>query len=778
MTRALGGGWLPPISLVLGSLGALLFTGLPSTRLLWLLTGCGVAALLVPSTRWLAAILLACCWSLWNFQWRLDDRLEPSLSGQLRTVTGVIASIPQSFDDYVSFRFQTSDSATDALTGLRLPRTLLLRWYQEWPALSAGERWRFELLLKPPWGPVNFQGPDREQWLFASGIGGVATIRSGWLEAPSDPYTARLAVLRESIFIRIGQQLDNRRTAAIVQALAVADRSGLAAEDRELLALTGTSHLLAVSGLHIGLAAAGGILLTRVLGWLLPMPFLVHGFHWLVLGGGALVATAYAALAGFGVPTVRSLTMLLVALAAISAKRAIHPVRGWLLALAAVLLIDPFAPLAAGFWFSFTAVAALLWLFMPRRGHRGGWRTPVLAQSAVILALLPVSAAWFGGFSWIALAANLVAIPVVSFGVVPLVLGGVASLALSGQVAGFLWFIAAGVSNLLLSFLEQMAAVQGQLTPLAAPNLIGSLVALLGAALLLLPRGIMARWLGLFLLAPLFLPPAQKADDGGMELEVLDAGQGTAAVLRSAGRVLLYDSGPGDGTGRDMVQSVIAPALARAGRHAPDHVIISHGDLDHAGGLGSLRARYPLATYRGNLPHPLADMQDCRTPLAWAWRDTVLRVLHPSPGLPYRGNDSSCVLDIARGGRRILLSGDISAAVEARLLRNNLLLPSEILLVPHHGSLTSSSAALIDAVQPKLAVVTASLGNRFGFPRPEIRERYEKAGVPFWSTGECGALRIVLNSDGSLRATSARLQRPAVWRWPAAAHCPGDWRLP
>jgi competence protein ComEC len=171
-------------------------------------------------------------------------------------------------------------------------------------------------------------------------------------------------------------------------------------------------------------------------------------------------------------------------------------------------------------------------------------------------------------------------------------------------------------------------------------------------------------------------------------------------------------------------------------------------------------------------------MEDCRAPLAWAWQDTVLRVLHPSPGLPYRGNDSSCVLEVERGGRRILLSGDISATVEARLLRGGLLLPSEVLLVPHHGSLTSSSPGLIEAVRPRLAVATAGLGNRFGFPRAEVRRRYERAGVPFWSTGDCGALRIVLSGDGSLAATSARLRRPAIWRWPAAARCPGDWRLP
>jgi len=778
VTEAVGGGWLPPTGLVLGSLGALLFTALPPPWALWLLTGCGLAALLTRPTRWLAAPLLACCWSLWHFQLRLDDRLEPALAGQVLPVSGVISSMPQPFDRYVSFLFEPSDSGPEPRSRPGLPRTLLVRWYEDWPELSAGQSWRFELLLKPPWGPVNFQGPDRERWLFANGVGGVASVRSGRLEAEPGTNGARLAMLREAVFAQIGEHLAGGPSTGVVQALAVADRSGLSGEDRQLLALTGTSHLLAISGLHIGLAAAGGMLVTRGLGLVLPLPLLVHGFHRLVLVGGALAAAAYAALAGFGVPTVRSLTMLLVLLAAISARRAVHPARGWLLALATVLLIDPCAPLAAGFWFSFMAVAALLWLFVPRRGIRAGWRTPVLAQAAVILVMLPASALWFQGFSWVGFAANLVAIPVVSFAVVPLVLSGVAVLSLSGQAAGLLWSGAASVSGLLLGFLEQLAAVQGRLTPLTAPTLPESLVALLGGTLLLLPRGFPVRWLGLFLLAPLFLPPAQRQDEGAMELEILDAGQGTAVLLRSAGRVLLYDSGPGDGAGHDMVRSVIAPALARSGDREPDRVIISHGDLDHAGGLASLRRHYPRAGYHANLSRPPADLEDCRVPLAWAWQDTMLRVLHPSPGLPYRGNDSSCVVEVERGGRRILLSGDISATVEARLLRDGLLLPSEVLLVPHHGSLTSSSPGLIAALRPRLAVATAGLGNRFGFPRAEVRQRYERAGVPFWSTGECGALRIVSRGDGSLAATSARLQRPAIWRWPAAAHCPGDWRLP
>jgi len=761
----------------MGSLAALALSSIPPPWLLCSAACAGALALLFRPVRWLGALVLACIWTLWNFQLRLDDRLQPEFAGRVTPVSGIISSIPRQYDDYVSFRFEPRQQAlTGTAAAMRIPRTLLVRWYEEWPPLGAGQAWRLELLLKPPWGPVNFQGPDREKWLFASGIGAVASVRAGHLEAEAGVGGNWLTGLRESIFLHIGHSLADAREAGFVQALAVADRSSLSRSDRQLLALTGTSHLLAISGLHIGLAAAAGMLLTRSLGWLLPLTSMGRGFHLLGLGGGALAAAAYAALAGFGVPTVRSLLMLLAVTTAISASRSVHPARAWLLALAAVLLVDPFAALGAGFWFSFMAVGALLWIFVPRRG-RGGWlRSLLIAQAAVTLVLLPVSAVWFQAFSLVGFAANLVAIPVVSFGVVPFVLAGVAALCVSAPLAGLTWSVAGSVAGVLLDFLEVMASLQGEMTLLVAPSLAVALLALLGAFLLLLPRGIPGRWLGVFLLAPLFLPGAQRTDATALDMEILDVGQGTAVLLRTDGRTLLYDSGPGDGAGRDMVSSVIVPAINRAGGQPPDRVVISHGDMDHAGGLWSLRARYPTATFDANLPRPQPGVGPCHAPMGWRWRATVFRVLHPSGALPYLGNDSSCVIAIERHDGHVLLSGDISEAIEARLLLEGMK-PAQLLLVPHHGSRSSSSPAFLEAVGPELAVATASLGNRFGFPKPEIRRRYETAGIPFWSTGECGALRIVVHADGRLAADSARLRRPAVWRWPAADGCP-DHPLP
>jgi competence protein ComEC len=267
------------------------------------------------------------------------------------------------------------------------------------------------------------------------------------------------------------------------------------------------------------------------------------------------------------------------------------------------------------------------------------------------------------------------------------------------------------------------------------------------------------------------MPPAQQGRDGELSLQVLDAGQGTAALVNSGEYLLLYDSGPGDGRQQNIVAGVIAPALAGMHRNAPSEIIISHADLDHAGGVQSLLALYPDAHYRVNLNGRHNELPACTSPLIRTHSGIRMETLHPTPWLPYLGNDSSCVISLASAGGSVLLSGDISEVIENRLIRAGLA-PHRLLLVPHHGSNTSSSRAFIETLRPEVAIATASLGNRFGFPRAEIRERYESAGVKFWSTGECGALRVLLGADGTLHADSARRQRNRIWRWPAAANCP------
>jgi competence protein ComEC len=288
--------------------------------------------------------------------------------------------------------------------------------------------------------------------------------------------------------------------------------------------------------------------------------------------------------------------------------------------------------------------------------------------------------------------------------------------------------------------------------------------------MLLLPRGVPQRWLGILLLSPMLVAP-QRPAEGEMQVDLLDVGQGTALLVNSRRHLLAYDSGPGDGKEFNLVNSVIRPAVRGSGHDAPDRIMVSHTDLDHSGGLQGLRETYPDTLVYASLKKASEGIEPCNDMLRWRSDGFTFQVLHPSPYLPYIGNDSSCVLRINGGKVTVLLTGDISAAVERRLLRDY---PGKltVLLAPHHGSKTGSSAAYLDGTTPAIAIAAAGLGNRFGFPHKEVRQRYRDAGVRLWSTDACGALRLQLTVEGEIQAFSARRLRPAPWRWPAGSYCP------
>lgn len=726
-----------------------------------------LALLLSRPLRTAGLALIAFTWCLFCFQQRLDDRLDVGLAGQWLTLTGTVVSIPRVTADAIHFQFKPDGWNLPS----HPPARIMLSGYREWPDIRTGQRWRLQARLKPPWGRVNFSGADRERWFFANGIGAVGSISGGELLAENQGLGARTQVLRERIGQAIDRAVSDAAGRAVIRALAIADRNDMSDEIRSLLTLTGTTHLLAISGLHIGLAALGGAVLARAALGLLLLGR--AGRFTITLSGlvGIAVALAYALLADLGVSTLRSVAMLLAGVVALLASRVLHPLHTLLLALAAVLLLDPFAPLLAGFWFSFLAVLALLLLFRTRTTRRSRFRALVMAQGAVITVLLPVSASWFGAFSLSGLAANLVAIPWVSLFLVPFVLGGIALLPLAPELAELAWAIAARSVSILLAVLELFSLVQGELVSLTRPRPWQLAVALAGSLLLLLPAALRWRFYGLFLLLPLFLPVKSSGRAGSIEAEVLDVGQGTSLIVTTAGKTLLYDSGPGDGGANNLVHSVIEPALASNGVNAPDRIVISHGDMDHAGGLYSLLKRYPDARFMANLPPGLHALPTCRAGQEWSWNGVVFTVLHPSAGLPYLGNDSSCVLSVVSQEARLLITGDISSLVESRLLAEGLPAHAAV-LVPHHGSLSSSGRAFIERLNADVAVVTAGLGNRFGFPREEIVSRYRQADTRLWSTSDCGAVRFSLDSTGEIRASSARRERNRIWRWPAAHNCP------
>ena len=755
------------LSLAAISLGVLVSPLLPALPPWWFTLWAIPLALILLKFRHrlLLLFLAALSWSLLHYHFQLADRLDSTWAGQARSVEGTISSLPQDLGELSRFRFSPAAGQPG------LPRSILVNWYRERPELRAGQQWRLDLRLKPPWGKVNFNGPDHERWLFANGIGGTGSVRSGQLLAEAGPAVPPAQEARGAVKEAIARKVDDDRSGGVVLALATADRSGISRGDTQLLRVTGTAHLLAISGLHIGLAAAGGMLLARALLWMLPLAGSATRPYRFTLVTGLAAGAAYAVLADLGVSTVRALLMLAAGLFAWSFARATHPYQDLVLARAVLLVADPLAPLGAGFWFSFLAVSALLAQFQPRRGTVRWWNALPMAQAAVFLVLLPVNAAWLGGFSLSGLPANLLAIPWVSFLVVPPVLAGVVALPLPDIFSGFSWSLAGLAISGLFHMLEWFGDVQPFLLATRSPGLPALLLACSGAVILLLPRGLPGRWTGLFLLLPLILPAPGPAGENELLVEALDVGQGTAVAVRTKNELVLYDTGPGDGAGLDQVGSAIAPMVAALGRAAPDRVVVSHGDLDHTGGLHSLVTRYPGVRLIGSVRGDVAGVDRCIAETAWATDGFDFRVLHPSAGLPYLRNNSSCVLSVSNGKAGILLSGDIEDNVENRLVAEGLG-RHDLLLVPHHGSNSSSSTAFLDTVMPQAAIASAGLGNRFGFPRNEVRGRYAERGIELWSTGECGGIRVRMGGRGGLEASSARKQRKRIWRWPAAADCP------
>jgi competence protein ComEC len=726
-----------------------------------------ILLLIFKPSRWQVALTIGLLWTIFQLNTRLNERLEPALASTVHTVEGRIESLPEVFENFTRFQFKPSLSSSST----SLPHIILVYWFRNSPALEPGEPWRLDLRITPPWSRINFQGPDKERWLFAEGIGALATVSAGQ-RIQSDPALFHgWDSIRQTLRLQIGKILSSNERLGVVLALAIADRSKLQSSQRDVLAQTGTSHLLAISGLHVGLAALLGLWFARPLLMFIPGCWRGRLIYPATLLAGFTTAFIYAGLAGFGTSTVRALVMLSVGLLALLSGRAIHPGQALTVALVSVLLLDPFSVLGAGFWMSFSAVAALMFIFTPRHTACEIKVVQLIrAQAGIMVFLLPLNAWWFQSVSGSGLIANLLAIPWLSLVVVPLVLLGIVALPVFYGLSEYA-FIAAGYSAQgLLAVLSVIADIPASSSKLFQPNICSTLLATIGALCLVLPRGITCRWLGLLLFLPLY-SPGETLLDSELKLEVLDVGQGTAVLAQSAQHLLIYDTGPGNGLDYDLVDQVIEPAIMQSGHSGPDSFLISHADLDHAGGLGRLMELYPETNVWANLPVPKPGIESCHEPRNWIWEGVNFEVLHPTQYLPYQGNDSSCVLSIRSKNFSILLPGDISETVENRLGSLGLA-PHNVLLVPHHGSNTSSSLAFLETVSPDIAIATAGLGNRFGFPRKKVRERYRKLGIPLWSTGECGAIRLKLSGEGQITAHSARRVRKAPWRWPASKNCP------
>lgn len=716
-------------ALALGLLALRFLPALPSTG--WLIAVLALALMLLPFRTYpLAFFLLGLSWACISAQSALDDRLKPALDGQTRWIEGRVIGLPQRTGEAV--RFELADSRS---RNARLPKRIRVSW-RGGPPVHSGERWRLAITLKRPAGLLNFHGFDQEAWLLAQRIGATGTVKDGERLAP-----ARNA-WRDSVRQRLMAVDAQGREAGLI-ALVLGDGSGLATTDWQVLQDTGTVHLLVISGQHIGLLA--GLIYGLIAGlarygcWPSTWPWLPWACG---LAFGA--ALGYGLLAGSGVPVQRACVM--VGLVLLWRLRFRHLGLWWplLLALDGVLMLEPLASLQPGFWLSFAAVAVLILAFGGRLGPWSLWQAWTRPQWLIAIGLFPALLVLGLPISLSAPLANLVAVPWISLVVLPLALLGTALLPLPFVGEGLLWLAGGALGGLF----NALAWLAGQMPAwIPAEVALGYwLVSLLGAVLLLLPKGLPFRVLGWPMLLLAAFPPREEVPHGQVEVLQLDVGQGQSLILRTRHHTLLYDAGPRSGT-FDLGARVVLPSLRKLGVRELDMMLLSHADADHAGGAAAVARGMPIKRVVGGetegLPAFLAT-QPCVSGERWSW-DGVTFELWQWPDA-INGNPKSCVLQVQANGEGLLLTGDIDSAAERAMLASPLAVPTDWLQAPHHGSRTSSSWAFLERLQPRSVLISRGRGNAFGHPHPQVMARYQRLGSQVYDSAEQGALRLQLGA--------------------------------
>ncbi|MEO5810736.1 MAG: DNA internalization-related competence protein ComEC/Rec2 [Rhodanobacter sp.] len=732
-------------------------------------------ALLVPALllwprrrwRWVVFVLLGVGWAIWRGTSAMDARLPRTLEGSDFEVVGTLADLPDRRPDAVRFTLNV-EQATLAGKPVALHGHVTVSWYGAAPLLTPCSRWHLLLRLKRPRGLLNPGGRDSERSALERGVHARGYVRE-------DPRNRQIVGgrwcvdrLRAAIASSVARYVSDPHDAALLQALAVGDTRGLQQHDWEVARANGVSHLIAISGFHVGVAAVFGVGVVWLLYQLWPRCALWLPRMQAEAAAALLVAGVYSALAGFGLPTVRTLLMIAVVALARCSRRGSRGGHSLALALWLILLVDPLAVLSAGFWLSFVGVGFLM-LCLHARGHgvRAFLRELTTGQWVMTVSLLPLTLWFFGQASLVGAVSNLLAVPFVSFVIVPCALLGTLLLGLYPPLATPVWWLAGQLMHAQWALLEHMALWPGAHWYLPSVHLGALVLAVVGALWLFLPRGIPLRWLGLLLFLPLLLPPLTLPRAGEFQVWVLDVGQGLSVALRTRRHVLVYDTGARYPSGFDLGDAVVVPALHALGINHLDLLMISHADNDHAGGAAAVAAAFPDAVrYSGEVARMPVPMQPCVAGQAWQWDGVRFDVLNPPPGpVSKKRNDHSCVLLVAGRRGRMLLTGDISSRVEPQVAAAVVPGVPPVLLVPHHGSKSSSSAAFLTALQPPFAVVSAGWRNRFGHPRPEVLARYANAGVPVLNTAVAGAIPLDFPADGMAQALPGWRERlPRYWR--------------
>jgi len=756
----------------------------------------------------------------WNARYaenRLENILSIDLEGKEFSLEGRVAALPQSNSSGAKFAFEVDRAIADREVRIDFPKRIYLSWQPAWrnpqeiPEIIPGQRWRLKAKLKRPYGSLNPYTFDFERWSFHQDFGASGSIRSGELLIDRDiallEFEMRMELGRWHLRKKIQSILPgDARYVGVLIALVIGDQNAINQDDWQVFNATGIGHLISISGLHVTMLAGVGASLAAFI-WRRRNWPLIAPVSKVAAVSGFTTAFIYAWLAGFQIPAQRTMYMVGVVAFALWTGRNPRSFDIWWWALAFVLLIDPMAAYTPGFWLSFGAVAAILYAMGDSSGLLGiptgrelevHWiqrtlqalREACRVQAVVTLALLPFTLFWFYQVSIVSPLANAFAIPLVSYIVTPLAIAG----ALLPEFIGrYLLMPAHASMEYLALVLERMAGWSWSVVWARQPEWWKLLISGCGIIYAIRPGDIGETWkrrlLAITLSIPLFTWPTQfneRLNPGEFRAIVLDIGQGTAVLIETANRRLLYDTGPIQGAKDDAGQRIILPYLRGRGIHQVDRIVISHSDSDHIGGAASLLKQIQFDSMMGSLPSNNPLLQNlqvrnipaipCRFGQRWEWDGVEFVIWHPHEETTFtdqyfgKPNEMSCVLEVRNQQSSFWLTGDVERQGEAAITeRLDSVLLQEIgdrefvFMAPHHGSKTSSSLALLEKLKPDQAFAQNGYRNRYGHPHPDVTARYQKLGVPFYQTPETGAQTWLFRNNTKSSTQFMRASMKRLW---------------
>lgn len=748
---------------IVGNIIALFMPVLPSISVLIILSI--IFFVLAPVRIRISGLVLiiSFSWTVTYSHYQLHQKLPEPWQGKAFIVEGYIDSIPDINQHRAQFLFRTTKlcKQQDCQTW---KRNIQLSWYGEHPPLSVNQHWRFFVRLKRGRGLLNPVGMDYSAYLLQAKIAGIGYINAKEQNVLlSDSKKKNLLALRATLHHMIELAIDTKKVRGIVNALTIGEKSEISKMDWKILQATGTNHLVAISGLHIGMIAGLFFLIGQRL-WRIHSKLLLYlpAQH-----AGAIIAMIaafiYAGLAGFAIPTQRALIMLVFALFAILSHRKLTLFQLLLYAWIAILIDNPLAVLSRGFCLSFLAVFILNYGFFNRLEKSSSFMTWFKAQWLIGFGMLPITLIYFGQYSVVGFVANVIAIPLVGFIIVPVILFVCFWNWLFPEYSAWLWFLVEKLIELFWQLLTYLAKLPHSVwyPHFTQPWLIA--IVIIAIIILLAPRGLPGRSLAWFGLFPLLLPYSGLLS-GQAKVTLLDVGQGLAVVVQTRHHTLLYDTGPRF-FDYDTGDAVIIPYLHQQGIHQIDKLVVSHMDLDHRGGVTSIMNSLKVLDFLTSEPsfYPQYHPHACERGQQWQWDGITFDVLFPPQNWQGSRNDGSCVLRMSVGNKSLLLTGDIEKQAENFLLEYEANLSSKILLIPHHGSKTSSSIEFIKKVDPKIGLIANGYRNRYRLPHQSIIRRYQQQQVQLFETGQQGAVEFILEDGKNPKIETYRSKHHHFW---------------